>query len=408
MVSFFRAAAVDSGFFPSTGAGVAEIRTLTQTMRLPYFLSRMATRVNVVLGKRSYVIHIGRGLWKTLGALVRPVVKGGGGLLVSDETVAGLYGAQCAASLREAGLAVEPATVPAGETSKSGEWLFHLYDTAASLGLDRRSFVVALGGGVVGDLAGFMAATYLRGIQYVQVPTTLLAMVDSAVGGKTGINLPQGKNLVGAFHQPALVVADLDTLQSLPERERRAGLAEVVKYGVIKEPDIFRVAEEQAEKLIAGNPDVLEPVVARCCEIKAEVVEADEQEAGLRAILNFGHTVGHAVEAAAGYGALLHGEAVAVGMAFAARLSVRRTELPKEDCQRLEQVLRRVGLPTAQPTLRWRQIRDAMGMDKKGVAGSPRLVLAERLGRVVTGCEVDEETLRRTWEGLGEPVNVVS
>ena len=245
------------------------------------------------------------GLLAASGRLAAGVLRGRRALLVSDANVDPRYGAPVAAAWAEAGFRVRRAVVLAGENTKSGEWLFRLYDEAIQAGLDRHGVVVALGGGVVGDLAGFLAATYMRGIALVQIPTSLLAMVDSAVGGKTGINLPAGKNLVGSFHQPSLVVCDLDALRSLPRREFVSGLAEVVKYGVIRDPALLDRLEAAADRVLAGDAAELEHLVARSCQIKAEVVGADEREAGLRAILNFGHTLGHAVEAAAGYGRYL-------------------------------------------------------------------------------------------------------
>jgi 3-dehydroquinate synthase len=359
----------------------------------------MARTVRLDLGLRSYDILIGSGLLPHLGDVCPSAVKGRSCLLVTDATVAALYGDACAQALARMDCQVGRAIVPAGEASKDSRWLFHLYDKGVEQGLDRRSFVVALGGGVVGDLAGFMAASFLRGLALVQVPTTLLAMVDSAVGGKTGINLPQGKNLVGAFHQPALVVCDLDVLKTLPRRELVAGLAEVIKYGVIKDPELIRLIEHETDRILAGDPAVLETIVARSCEIKAEVVGHDErEESGLRAILNFGHTIGHAIEAVSGYGQYLHGEAIAIGMAYAARLSVAQRGLHHRDCDRLIHLLAKVGLPVDVPAYPWQQIRRAVGVDKKNAGGKPRFVLVDRLGAVASGCEVDEEVLQQTWE----------
>jgi 3-dehydroquinate synthase len=371
----------------------------------------VSTEVKVELGPRSYEIHIGPGLLGRIDELCRPVINGKNGLLVTDATIAPLYADSCARTLARLGVQVGRAVVPPGETSKSGQWLFHIYEKAVEQGLDRRSFMVALGGGVVGDLAGFAAASYLRGIPYVQVPTTLLSMVDSAVGGKTGINLPQGKNLVGAFYQPALVVADLDALRSLPHREFVSGLAEVIKYGVIRDPELFQLLEKQADRLLAGEVEVLERVVARSCQIKADVVGRDEREetglsaregetsppGGGRAILNFGHTIGHAIETVTGYGHYLHGEAIAIGMAFAARLSVALRGMDQRDCDRLITLLARIGLPTDVPDCPWQLIRVAIGVDKKSKGGKPRFVLADRIGSVTEGCEVSEAVLHNTW-----------
>jgi 3-dehydroquinate synthase len=362
----------------------------------------MAQTVKVELGERSYDILMGGGLLNTLGALVASRVKGRTGLVVTDATVGALYGQAALESLTAAGLRVGRAVVPAGEASKDGRWLFHLYEQAVEQGLDRQSFVVALGGGVVGDLAGFMAATFLRGIPYIQVPTTLLAMVDSAVGGKTGINLPQGKNLVGAFYQPAHVICDLDTLKSLPARELAAGLAEVIKYGVIRDAGLFAFLEKELEPILRGDPERRREIVARSCAIKAEVVGRDERESGLRAILNFGHTAGHAVEAVTGYGRYLHGEAIAIGMVFAAKVSCAARNFPGEEYARLVRLIQRAGLPTEASDLPWLSIAAAMGVDKKGIGGRPRFVLADRLGSVTPGCEVDEHLLQKMWENKNE------
>lgn len=365
----------------------------------------MSKVVNVNLGERSYAIHIGSGILPTLGKIVaeisRPASlreallagKGRNGLLVSDATVVSLYGGACSAAFPQLGRGI----VPAGEASKDGRWLFHLYEKAVEQGLDRKSFVVALGGGVVGDLAGFMAATYLRGIPYIQVPTTLLAMVDSAVGGKTGINLPQGKNLVGSFHQPALVVADVDTLKTLPPRELVSGLAEVVKYGVIRDAELFKLLENNTHKILQGDAALLEEIIARSCQIKADVVHADEREGGLRAILNFGHTLGHAIETVTGYGRYMHGEAISIGMVFAARVSCEVKGMPKRDCERLIRLLAGFGLPVQAPECDWQALRTVMGVDKKSTAGKPKFVLAERIGSVAFGCEVAEELLQKVW-----------
>ena len=367
--------------------------------------SRMSKLIPVRLGSRSYTIHLGVGLLETLGALSRAGVRGRTCLVVSDGHVAPLYGERAAASLRAAGFTVSAAVVPPGEMSKSSAQLLALYDDAVRAGLDRAGCIVALGGGVVGDLAGFLAATYLRGVALVQAPTTLLAMVDSSVGGKTGINLPAGKNLVGAFHQPALVVADLETLQTLPAREGRAGLAEVVKYGAIRDAQLFQTLEacggwlaQPWGTLAADERGRLAEIIARCCEIKADIVAGDEQEqSGLRTLLNFGHTFGHAVEQVAGYGTLLHGEAVAIGMALAARLATRQAGLPSAEADRLVGLLRGLGLPVAAQGLAWADLRAAMNVDKKAQERAPRWVLLRQLGAAVAGCVVPEADLEEVF-----------
>ncbi len=367
-----------------------------------YFLEPMPSRVKVELGSRSYEIHIGAGLLGRLGAYCDKLGLGRNGLVVTDSNVDRRYGAVAVRSLKKAGFSVARAVVPAGERSKSANRLSALYTKALAAGLDRKSFVVALGGGVVGDLAGFLAATLFRGIQLVQVPTSLLAMVDSSVGGKTGINLPEGKNLVGAFHQPALVLADTATLKTLPRREYLSGLAEVIKYGVISDPSLFSALERRWKDLVCGQPAFLESVIARCCEIKADVVRLDERENGLRAILNFGHTIGHAIENVTGYGKYLHGEAISIGMVLAARLSVGLKGFKRGDCARLENLLRQVGLPVHRPSCEWARVRQSMGLDKKSAGRSPRFVLARKIGAVAVGCEAPEGLLKEVWNVSGK------
>lgn len=357
----------------------------------------MATVINVKLGERSYPIHIGHGHEPAFSPDIKP---GTLVMLVADATVDGLHGEACARQLEAHGLKVVRAVVPAGETTKSLKWADFLYARAAEEGLDRSGIIAALGGGMTGDLAGFVAATYLRGVRFIQFPTTLLAMVDSSVGGKTGINLAQGKNLVGAFHQPVRVEADLDRLKTLPDREYVSGLAEVVKYGVIWDAPFFTRLEKHADGLLARDMGLLEQVVARCCEIKADVVALDERETGPRAILNFGHTLGHALEKVDGYGRWLHGEAVSIGMHFALRLSVRVQGFPESEADRIERLLVRLGLPVrpvpADPA-GWPVLASAMQADKKSVARRPRFVLARKIGSVIFDCDVDEAALVEAW-----------
>lgn len=357
----------------------------------------MATTIDVKLGERSYPIHIGRALPL---AHALPAAPGTRILMVSDSNVDALHGEACQKRLESCGFEVVRTVIPAGESTKSLQWVEHLYNQAAGAGLDRSGVVLALGGGMTGDLAGFVAATYLRGVRFIQVPTSLLAMVDSSVGGKTGINLAQGKNLVGAFYQPMEVDADLDLLASLPPREYVSGLAEVVKYGIIWDASFFRLLERHVAELLKRDPVLLEKVVARCCEIKAEVVAMDEREIGPRAILNFGHTLGHAVENVGGYGRWLHGEAVAIGIHYAARLSARVKGFPAAEVDAVVALLERLGLPIRPATgesLDWPALREAMMADKKTLKKRPRFVLAQKLGAVVTGCEVDESLLAETW-----------
>jgi 3-dehydroquinate synthase len=359
--------------------------------------------VPVNLGDRAYPIHIGAGVLNQLGSLCGTAGLKGRCLIITDENVGGHYAGAARESLEAAGYAAAVATLPAGEQTKCGDRVFELYSRCLEAGLDRHSFIVALGGGVIGDLAGYVAATFLRGIPFVQVPTSLLAMVDSSVGGKTGINLPEGKNLVGAFYQPRLVLADLQTLDTLPEREYRAGLAEVVKYGIIYDAPFFEMLEARIAGLTdLANKELLASVVGRCCEIKADVVAQDEREGGLRAILNFGHTVGHALEKVAGYGEYVHGEAVAVGSVFAARASVELKGLSNDEAARMERIFADLNLPVKAPGYPWAELRNALSVDKKTVGGMPKFVLASAIGRVDIGNEIPEETMERIWHGLNE------
>jgi len=366
-----------------------------------YTLRAMLYDVPVNLGDRSYGIHIGAGVLDRLGRLCAEVGLKGKGLIITDENVGGHYAATVLASLETAGISTSLATLPAGEKTKCGDQVFELYSRCIEVGLDRHSFIIALGGGVIGDLAGYVAATYLRGIPFVQVPTSLLAMVDSSVGGKTGINLPEGKNLVGAFYQPKLVLADLQTLETLSAREYRAGLAEVVKYGIIHDAPFFKTLEDNINEILnVGNVELLAKMVGRCCEIKADVVAQDEREGGLRAILNFGHTVGHAVEKVAGYGEVVHGEGVSMGSVFAARASVELTGLSQAGCDRIEQIFQALELPVKAPGYNWKDLRAALAVDKKTVGGMPKFVLVSEIGTSSIGNEISEELMEQLWNGL--------
>ena len=350
----------------------------------------MVKIVRVDVEGRGYDIRIGDDFRTTL----QVAGEGRSALVVADTHTGPLYAQEVQQVLTAGGYVCSYFEIPAGETSKSLAQLGAVLERAVGAGLDRKSLIVALGGGVVGDLAGFAAAVYLRGVSFLQIPTSLLAMVDSAVGGKTGINLPQGKNLVGAFYQPMAVGIHLDTLHSLPEREYRSGLAEVVKYGIIYDADFFAFLEREQAALLRRDRDVLASVVARCCEIKAEVVGKDEREGGLRAILNYGHTLGHAIEAVGGYGALLHGEAIAIGMVYANGVSQAVTGLSQSECVRVETLLTAFGLPVGLPhAFGWEALRDVMSADKKADRRVPTFVLAEALGKVRFGCQVPEEVL---------------
>ncbi|MFT3805822.1 3-dehydroquinate synthase [Arenimonas sp.] len=343
--------------------------------------------IEVELGERRYPIRIGPGLLS--GADWSAVLPGRHVLIVSDGNVAPLYLARVERALhdRQVGILV----LPAGEQEKNLQRFGEAIDALAALGASRDATVVALGGGVVGDLAGFAAASWMRGVRFVQLPTTLLAMVDSSVGGKTAVDIPAGKNLVGAFHQPSAVIADTDTLSTLPLRELRAGLAEVVKYGAIGDAAFFDWIEAHAGALLARDADAVGEAIERSCRHKAGVVARDETEQGERALLNFGHTFGHAVEAEQGFGGLLHGEAVAVGMVLAARLSTHLQRAPAVDADRLQALLERFGLPVAIPTgLDASSLLFRMKLDKKAVSGRLRLVLWRRLGQAEIVADVPE------------------
>jgi 3-dehydroquinate synthase len=352
--------------------------------------------VDVSLGSRSYPIIIGEKILNDLGEHCARLQFGERCAVISDKKVALLQAKGVLLSLRKAGFDPALITVPAGETSKSLSMVQFCCDQLSQHHLERKSFIVALGGGVIGDLAGFVASAYLRGIAYVQAPTTLLAQVDSSVGGKVGVNLQAGKNLVGAFYQPRLVLCDLVTLRSLPPRDFRAGLAEVIKYGIIADAELFARLERDLPALLKLEPEVVADVVARCCELKAEVVRQDETETGLRAILNFGHTIGHAIEAISGYGTYLHGEAISIGQVAAAKLSVRATGLPAADAARIEALFVRAGLPVSikLTPAQQEELLAAMLVDKKVSAGEVNFVLARAIGQVEPGHKVAATWIR--------------
>jgi 3-dehydroquinate synthase len=355
--------------------------------------------VTVNLGESSYDIQIGSGLLPVLGQ--RCVSRGltGRAAIVTNPTVNALYGDVVQRSLTLAGYAVTIIEIPDGEEFKNSVTLNSVYDALIEAGLDRRSFIVALGGGVVGDLAGFAAATFLRGIPFVQVPTTLLAQVDSSVGGKTAIDHPRGKNLIGAFYQPRLVLVDVETLSTLPKREYRAGLAEVVKYGIALDGSFFDYLERHTDALLAMEGECLMAVIQRCCELKAKVVELDEKETGPREALNYGHTLGHALETLAGYRSLVHGEAVAIGMALAARICALRGECRDDDVARILELLVSLGLSVTPPAVEPSQLMDALLKDKKSREGSINFICNQGIGGYTVARLSPEELL--TLSGLG-------
>jgi 3-dehydroquinate synthase len=340
--------------------------------------------VLVRLGSRSYEVEIGAGLIDRLGSRLAGLTSGRQALVVTDENVASRYLALAKQSLEGEGFRVGVAVVPPGESTKSLSWASTLYDQLVESNADRRTVIVALGGGVVGDLAGFVAATYARGVPFVQVPTTLLAMVDSSVGGKVAVDHPKAKNMIGAFHQPMAVTCDTNLLATLPDRQYRCGLAEVVKYGVIMDAHFFDLLESSTEAIVGRDEGIVSTMVARSCELKGQVVEEDEFETtGRRAILNYGHTFAHAFETAADYEKVQHGEAVAMGMMCAARLAERLGKIDGKLRERQQKLWSALGLPTAVP--HWLLAADlvsSMRKDKKAQAGQLRFVLPTRLGHV--------------------------
>jgi len=349
--------------------------------------------LSVNLGARSYPIHIGAGL---LGdaRLYAPYAMCKRIAIVTNPVVAPLHLESLQRALKEAGAQTVPVLIEDGEQAKSWASLDRVIDALLAARLGRDALIVALGGGVVGDLAVFAAAVYQRGMPFIQVPTTLLAQVDSSVGGKTAINHPRGKNMVGAFHQPLAVIADVATLDSLPDRELRAGIAEVIKHGLILDLQFLEWLEANIDKLLARDRAALAYAVRRSCELKAQVVAADERETGLRAILNFGHTFGHAIEAGVGYGEWLHGEAVATGMVMAAELSARAGTLRQEEADRVKTLIARAGLPVRGPKLAADRYLELMQVDKKTAGGKLRFILLEGIGRAALHGDLAPDLVR--------------
>ena len=343
--------------------------------------------LNVALDSRSYPIYIGAGLLARPELIVERLPQRKVAI-VTNSTIAPLYLAALQHALEALGVSVVSVTLPDGESHKTWNTLNQIFDALLEHRCERGTTLIALGGGVIGDLAGFAAAVYQRGVPYIQVPTTLLAQVDSAVGGKTAINHPLGKNMIGAFYQPLAVVADTDTLTTLPARELAAGLAEVIKYGLIRDPSFFEWLEGNMARLVRREAEALAYAIERSCAYKAEVVARDERESGPRALLNFGHTFGHAIEAGTGYGTWLHGEAIAAGMLLAARLSHRLGLIPAEDVRRLGALLAGAGLPLDPPQLGLARYLELMGHDKKVEGGRIRFVLLKRIGEAYVSGEV--------------------
>jgi 3-dehydroquinate synthase len=355
--------------------------------------------LEVSLGDRSYPIHIGKGLLSQADLLL-PHLKRKQVAIVSNTTVAPLYMQTLVDVLTQTGVQVIQIVLPDGEAYKNSETLNLIYDALLQNRCERSTTLIALGGGVIGDLTGYAAATYLRGVPFIQIPTTLLSQVDSSVGGKTGINHPLGKNMIGAFYQPKVVLADIDTLSTLPAREFSAGVAEVIKYGLIRDADFFAWLETNMHLLMSLDEQVLSYAIYRSCQNKAEVVAADEHEAGERALLNLGHTFGHAIENAMGYGVWLHGEAVAAGTMLAADLSQRLGWLNKQDLARISAIFKQAKLPLTPPKLTPDKYLALMQLDKKVADGQIRLVLQQGIGKAIMTADYDKALLNQTLEAI--------
>jgi len=362
-------------------------------------MSSAMRTLTVDLGDRAYPIFIGTDLIADQG-LYRPHIHGSQVMIVSNETVAPLYLAAVETALADYTLA--RVILPDGEQFKTSEVLDRIYTALLQNRFDRRCTLIALGGGVVGDMTGYAAASYQRGVNFIQVPTTLLSQVDSSVGGKTGVNHPLGKNMIGAFHQPQCVIADISTLDTLPDRELSAGLAEVIKYGLIDDREFFDWLEHEMPAMVSRDPEALAYAIERSCADKAAVVAADERESGRRALLNLGHTFGHAIETAMGYGNWLHGEAVGAGICMAANMSARLGWLDDEQVQRITRLVAAAGLPVRPPPeMTAERFMEVMAVDKKVIDGQLRLVLMRDIGESVISTDFDPEALKRTLAHAG-------
>lgn len=340
-------------------------------------------KIRVNLGERSYDIYIGSNILGKIGAKLKALSSIPKTAIISNPSVYGLYGKKVSNAIRSSGFDAIPVIIPDGEKYKDISIVRNIYGELLRYRLDRKSALIALGGGVIGDITGFAASTYMRGIDYIQVPTTLLAQVDSSVGGKTGVNHKLGKNMIGTFYQPKLVWIDIDTLRTLPKRELLAGLAEVIKYGVIWDAKLFAFLENNRDKIISLDKKALTYIIKCSCEIKTAVVSKDERESGLRAILNYGHTIGHAIETATGYNKYLHGEALAIGMHTEARLAERLKFLKECDASKIKSLIDSYGLPSEMPAkINLKSMMSSMQLDKKAVAGELKFILPERIGKV--------------------------
>jgi 3-dehydroquinate synthase len=352
-------------------------------------------KLRVELGERSYEILIDRGNLPLIGERLLRFSIGKKIAVISNPKIYELYGEKIISSLKKEGFDPSLILIPDGEIYKDYFWAYHILTQLLELGLDRKSCLIALGGGVIGDITGFVASIYMRGIPYIQIPTTLLAQVDSSVGGKTAVNHSLGKNMIGSFWQPSLVWIDVNTLDTLPEREFISGMAEVIKYGIIWDKDFFDYLESNREKILKKDKDLLIPAIKRACEIKAEVVSKDERESSLRAILNYGHTIGHAIETLTGYTTYLHGEAISIGMVYEAKLSNILGFLEKESLERIKNILKNLGLPTILPiNIDTTAMVKTILLDKKNIEGKIRMVIPESIGKMKINFEISEENLK--------------
>lgn len=354
--------------------------------------------LTVSLAERSYPIHIGEGLLQRADLLAGHLPQNKVAI-VSNNTVASLYLTGLQSALAQGGVDSIRVILPDGEEHKNWQTLNSIFDALLASRCERSTAIIALGGGVIGDLAGFAAATYQRGVPFIQVPTTLLAQVDSSIGGKTGINHPMGKNMIGAFYQPRLVLTDTATLNTLPDRELHAGMAEVIKYGLIRDLPFFEWLDQNMEKLLAREPEALSYAILRSCQNKADIVALDERESGVRALLNLGHTFGHAIENALGYGVWLHGEAVAAGMCLAADLSRRLGYLDNQAVNRITSLLKRAKLPTDAPDIGADKYQQLMGLDKKVSGGKIRFIVLNEIGQATMCADIPDAVLRATLAG---------
>lgn len=357
-------------------------------------------KIRVELGERSYEILIDSDNLSSIGERLLRFPIGKKIALVSNPTVAELYGHRVLNALKKESFDASLILIPDGETYKDYFWAYHILTKLLEMGFDRKSCLIALGGGVIGDITGFVASLYMRGIPYIQIPTTLLAQVDSSVGGKTAVNHSLGKNMIGTFWQPSLVWIDVDTLNSLNEREFLSGLAEVIKYGVIWDVEFFEFLEKNRNKILTRDKNSLIKIIKRSCEIKSEVVSRDERESSLRAILNYGHSVGHAIETLTGYCSYLHGEAISIGMVYEAKLSHMLGFLTKEDFERIRKIFKEYGLPVDMPPiLESSEIIKTVLLDKKNLQGKIRMVIPESIGKMKINFEVSEHDLKRVING---------